>query len=453
MFHQEKDLDFKKKQYNIAMNYMRKISVASCLILLVVAFEFIPSCTGSPHSIFHQFETLRPNQIMVRKKRATAGSTSSVVTASFEAFQKRFEMLLTRGARVLHPHVKAELVDYTGAAKPFSFHSTKFYSGILKGQATHQVDASEAEGVWMIHIHAPDEFYAVEPMRFYDGNTKYSNMIVYKARDIKTQNETVKTPYCEDFVFEEPKVNPGNKQTRILNPVSVLTTMLKSKNKNKFRGSKFTTITENVLNFKMATTGKKKQHGHRTAKQTRQAWNKRSIDRKYDETAKDCDLVAVADYNLYKGIGSRSPASIVQTLVHIYSIVDKLYRATDFGGKFDGGYGLLLRGIIIHTNYTYSQTHYNSPNLKMSAKDVILALSRETKFFPYCLAHLTTQRDTGATIGLASRASPGEHWDNGICAGLNGFIARNVGTSTVIGPTKQIQPLRVKRIIIFSLFW
>ncbi|RUS78869.1 hypothetical protein EGW08_013374, partial [Elysia chlorotica] len=423
------------------------MSLVSCIILFVVTLYLIPHSRGSPHSIFHHFETLNPNQIILREKRAASGSRQPVLTGFFEAFNKRFNMLLTPGARILHPRVKAELVDSTGAAKPFNLHNNRFYSGFLVGQETHQVDASETEGVWMIHIHTPDEFYAVEPMSFYDGNAEHSNLIVYRSQDIKTHNETVKSPFCKDFAFKDLNKNPknhNNRQPEIFNLVNMVAATLRSK-KKKFRGPRYMrhAVKRNSKQFEQAFTEREKQQHRSGGKSARSVRTKIYTKHAQYDAPKECDLVAVAGYTLYKGIGMENPSRIVQTLVHVYSIVDKVFRSTDFGDGFGDGYGIVLRGMLIHTDYSNSPNHYNTADPFADAETILIAMSREAKFFPYCLAHLTTQQDMEDILGLASRASPTVSWDNGICAGINYHISRNVGISTVISPTKDIASLKM----------
>ena len=400
-----------------------------CLNLALFTIRSISLCTGSLHSTFHHFESLKPHQISVREKRSASGKET--VRASFWALQKRFNMMLTPGARVLHPRVEASLVDETGTVTPFSLLNNKFFSGTLDGHATHEVDASESDGVWMVHIHTPHEFYAVEPMRFYDSTANERDMIVYRARDIKLDNITTDHSFCKEVFFEEPPKNQRKEQA--------------AAPRAKTTGSKLKADMSNIHHFKDDSERTNKQHVSSFGKSKRQVSDKPWREEGYSLEATDCDVVAVADFNLFKGIGNRSPTSIVRTLVHVYSLVDKVFRETDFGDVFNGRkYGIVLRGMIIHTNYSHSATHYNSRNLTMSAHDVLVAMTAHTPFINYCLAHLTTQRNTGVIIGLAARASPGEYWDNGICAAVEDSFPRNVGTSTVVGPTGLIQPMKVK---------
>ncbi|GFS18810.1 disintegrin and metalloproteinase domain-containing protein [Elysia marginata] len=439
-----------KRVKNITMSGFCKnqatVHLGMVLALGILASIALDLCTGSPHSIFKHFETLKPHHILRREKRATSGVKGLDIIVHFLALQKHFKLLLTPGARVLHPSVEAKLVDSTGTVKPLSFEDNRFYFGTLNDQAIHEVVASETGGMWMIHIHTPGEFYGVEPMWFYDGNANHTDMIVYREQDIRINNTSSEVPFCKVISLKESFSNAVNKKTGLTNSNGILHQVVSSMYKKGLSTPRAPTITRTVKDFLKASYEEKKSLFNRTRKPKRR--NKR--EHGHRDAPTECELLAVADYSLYKGVGARNPSSIVQTLVHIYSLVDKIFRDTDFGKGFGRGYGIALRGILIHTNYSDPETltHYNSANLSMSAEDILRAMTREFRFFPYCVVHLTTQRDTGKTLGLASRASDEENWDNGICAGRHQYYTRNVGTSTVIGPTKMVQPLKSYSLIV-----
>ncbi|GFO11619.1 disintegrin and metalloproteinase domain-containing protein 17 [Plakobranchus ocellatus] len=369
----------------------------------------------------------------VREKRTASGINLGAVTISFHAFQKRFTLFLTPDMRVLHPDIKAELVDFMGTTRPYNIHHNKFYSGTIEGDETQEVDASENDGVWMISIHTPDEYYAVEPLRFYDGRAHFKDMIFYRAGDIKHDNHTNKKPFCEEFAFSNFSQNASEED--FMNP-TILNLLNGLQHIGKKKQPEITKLDAYEHNDEIQ--GFSKEDSASIVRDKR-SWRQKG----YGERASDCNILAVTDYNLFKGIGAENPASIVQSLVQVYSLADRIFRGTNFGGSFTEGYGIVLKGITIHTNYSDSMNHYNSPNMSMTPFDLLKSMKRLAMFTQYCLVHLTVQRQMGSMLGIAAVAQPNKLWMNGICAGISESDARNVGASTVVDWTGRIMPLKL----------
>ncbi|GFO11622.1 disintegrin and metalloproteinase domain-containing protein [Plakobranchus ocellatus] len=394
----------------------------ACLSMLCLnILDLVPCCVGNLHSRFKYFETLKPHHIRVRHKRAALGVNRNSFTATFYAFQRRFTMMLTRGIGVLHPEVNAELIDSTGKTTPYTILKGNFYSGTIEGDATQEVDASELDGVWMAHIHTPGEFYAVEPLRLYDNRAHHRTMIVYRERDIKTGNETQQAPFCQEVFFDKQSkiftnnFNSGNTPAR--KDWAILGR--KIKNTHRFTESKHTPpVNEQLENdhFKSRFRYKRKS----------------SKSKNFSKQAQNCDILAVVSYTLYKGIGEKNPSIIVQTLVHVYKLVNRIFRQTDFGRHVKSGYGILLRGIRIYTNYTASQDHFNSAGMDSDLSSILAAMTNDITFAHYCVAHTTVQYVSDGTLGLAATATfIGRQWYNGICASVKSASSRNVGVSNV----------------------
>ncbi|GFO11623.1 disintegrin and metalloproteinase domain-containing protein 17-like [Plakobranchus ocellatus] len=329
--------------------------------------------------------------------------------------------MLTPGIGVLHPEINAELIDSTGKTTPYTILKGNFYSGTIEGDATQEVDASELDGVWMAHIHTPGEFYAVEPLRLYDNRAHHRTMIVYRERDIKTGNETQKEPFCQEVFFDKPSKISTNNFNSGNTPARKHSAFLgrKSKNMHLYAESKDAPPGNEQLendHFKSRFRYKRKS----------------SNNKNHSKKAQDCDILAVVNYKMYKGIGTKNPSIIVQTLVHVYKLVDRVFRKTYFGWYAKTGYGILLRGVRIYTNYTALPGHFNSAGMSNDLLPILAAMTNDITFTRYCVAHMTVQDASGGTLGLAATAAAsGRGWYNGICARLRSDSSRNVGVSNV----------------------
>ncbi|GFR97807.1 ADAM 17-like protease [Elysia marginata] len=172
----------------------------------VCAFLHISSsfCLCSLHSTFHHFDVLSSGDISVKVVRsADQTSVHQTTRLSFTAFQTSFALALSPDSSVLHPNAKATVVDANGDTTSFEIDRSSFFSGTANGNPMFEADAAKVGSSWIIHIHTPQEFYAVEPLRFYDSKTNTSHMIAYRGRDIRADNRSHNQPFCQEVSLEQ----------------------------------------------------------------------------------------------------------------------------------------------------------------------------------------------------------------------------------------------------------
>ncbi|KAK3787719.1 hypothetical protein RRG08_019856 [Elysia crispata] len=466
----------------------------------VVCFIFLISnsiCVCSIHSTFHHFDILKSEDISVKVVRSASNTSEKLTRISFRVFQTRFSSVLTLDTRVLRPDARVTMVDGNGSSQSFDIDRGSFFSGTINGNRSYVVDAATFGSTWIIHVQTPKEFYAVEPLSFYDSKANPTHMIAYRGRDIKSANRSDQKPSCGNIFLAQLLNRSSQDAYRKIVPQTVGSRKhffaredrksqkgdtyrlpywgnVLSKNKrrshvhypfrfwrkpdnraqNQQKEPNLLNLQYNlgIQNTKIDAEHSKRKYASVLTSNSRRKRSVRSFTaaigytakkaRKFDESKRQrpvhCDILAIVDFSLFKGFGETSMSKIVVIMVHIYKIVDKIFRKTTFGGE-SSGYGIVLAGIRIHSEP--SLTSYNAVNKGISPYDLIMHMTRHKDFHAYCAVHLNVQRDFGATIGL-STVPIVIHYKDGICSEDLGF-AHNVLLSTVIDGTGYILSLRV----------
>ncbi|GFS20232.1 LOW QUALITY PROTEIN: disintegrin and metalloproteinase domain-containing protein 17 [Elysia marginata] len=414
----------------------------------------------------------------------------TLMALSFTAFQTSFALALSQDSSVLHPNAKATVVDANGNTTSFEIDRSSFFSGIANGNPMFEADAAKVGSSWIIHIHTPQEFYAVEPLTFYDSKANHSHMIAYRGRDIRADNRSHNQPFCQEVSLEETlnvstysRQNNNNRK-----PMVTQKQFLRSRKSNISYGRSVSTQKTNMpypaaymqkIEQKNARAKRRKgtldseshkfesimkilQHDRQkystqkgTSSFTMSSKRKRSLQplssksRHQNHRSKrfdtrrylrpvNCDVLSIVDFTLYQGLGAKSETSLIATLVQVYKIVDRVFRNTSFGSK-KPGYGIVLAGIQIHKEA--SKFGYNNGNRRQGPSETLGYMSYRAEFLEYCAAHLNVQRDFGMMLGIATVAAPNS-FREGICGTRLPAPAHNILLSTVVDVNGRTLPLK-----------
>ncbi|KAK0043036.1 ADAM 17-like protease [Biomphalaria pfeifferi] len=354
-------------------------------------------------SKFTQFEILKPDMIRLKVKRETGNVK---VKMSLFALGRKFVMSLYPGTSNLHSNFTVSLVDSHGVMTPHSTDLDLIYTGHLQGDDLSGVDMVNVENVWVGRIFTGETIFSIEPLSLHDARSHPHHMIFYDVRDLKVNHSESGSPFCREIFFDR----------------------------------------DGRLQFKNETS----RNSHHMESNHEHFPNK--FDEDYNEsnprvlrsllTLDSCDVLAVADYRSLMGLGQGSVQKLIGILINIYQSVDRIFNSTRFGNL--GPQHIVLKAVIIHSNYSVSEDktiHYNMQAEKRNAIEIVYSLTRHAYFRQFCLMHLTSQRNYGEMLGLASTAeSAGNVWNNGICAGHEDRSS-NVGLSTPMKMSGTLMPL------------
>ena len=481
---------------------MQELNKVALVNAIYIYFHISNSFSlGSVHSAFKQFDVLKPHDISVKATRSADKRSERVTRLSFKAFHTRFNLVLTPDSHILHPRAKATTVDGNGRETPVEIDRNSFFSGIANGNPSFVADVTSIEGIWIIHLHTPNEFYAVEPFRFYDGLANRKHMIVYRGQDIRAGNQTHGQPFCNGFSLYN-KMNFSFHQRKSIHSKhfssSPRSLLIKNNNfhsgtprnigmpnwregflKRKSKLQVYDTTTSqgrfdnniqvnqskelgtlHALNYFPFNDNIKGYRKHRKSKTkdiikakesskiSRYPPRRKRSESKMHYRHRHCDVLAIVHYTLYQGLGTKSDANIVATMVHLYKAVDRIYRSTSFG-NLEPGYGVRLVGILIHQ--APSVWGYNSGPVDKDAEKVINDMARERMFLQHCIAHLHVQKKMGHQLGLSPVANATGFLD-GICGSGDLGYSHNVLLTSVTDGQGNIFPMKVRPLGVYSYF-
>ncbi|KAK0043035.1 disintegrin and metalloproteinase domain-containing protein 17 [Biomphalaria pfeifferi] len=356
-------------------------------------------------SKFTQFEILKPDMIRLKVKRETGNVK---VKMSLFALGRKFVMSLYPGASNLHSNFTVSLVDSHGVMTPHSTDLDLIYTGHLQGDDLSGVDMVNVENVWVGRIFTGETIFSIEPLSLHDARSHPHHMIFYDVRDLTVNQSESASSFCREIFFDR----------------------------------------DGRLQFKNETS----RNSHHMESDRRDNYDKPKL-HKYNKesnsrfvrnilTLNSCEVLAVADYRALLGIGQGSVQKMVGILINIYQSVDRIFNSTEFANFVNQR--IVLKAVLVHTSFSYvypGSIHYNMEESFNDATKFVYSLADFPYFAQFCLMHLTSQRNYGEMLGLASTAeASGSEWNNGICSGRRG-VARNVGLSTPIRLTGEQMPI------------
>ncbi|BFZ14568.1 hypothetical protein BsWGS_17607 [Bradybaena similaris] len=409
------------------------------------------------HSKFKDFEELSPDNFTVLVKRhATSGQVYFKIVTFF-ALRKYFVLHLVPGSPVLREDFEVNMVDSNGRMTQVAIDQQIFYTGYLHGNRQHTVDALHKDGIWIAQIKGPDDEYSIEPLTHHEPDSSVTSMLIFRQRDIKSSillnssdDNPAFQPFCEELHFKQyliphlkrvKKHHPNNKN-------SLRETIPNETAKRKNEKNLDTSITNNIFTEHLNSEENSPKDALLKIQFTdNHSRSRRSQSVRQTRVQDTCEMLAVADFETYKGIGRRSIYWIVTILVFLYQTVDRLYRDTFFDTFTN--LGIVLVKVMVHTEYTPvepDKRHYNMASNIMNAISTLKAMANVSNFSNFCLVHLTTQRLFSGTLGVAATAD-GTKWSNGICAKVTNE-SRNIGLSTPITDTGYPMPLIMYSLVI-----
>ncbi|CAG5130178.1 unnamed protein product [Candidula unifasciata] len=383
------------------------------------------------HLKFKEFDELAPDNFTVVVKRDAVSRQVNRKIVTFFALRKYFVLHLVPGSPVLRKDFQAHMVDGDGRITPVHVDQQIFYTGYLNGNPQHSVDAVHTDDVWIAQIHSPDDVYSIEPLTHHVPDSPATLMLIFKQRDINSsifngyshENATLQ-PFCEEVEY----------------PLSdSLAVEQRNHRKNNTLG-KTNQYNQEVKYKKRATNGRETKNMYWDPFHSETHWSKdhRRRNTKRDTSAYDtCEMLVIANFDTFKGIGRSNIFRTVSILVYLYQSVDRIYRSTSFGSFTN--MGIAIARVTVHTDYTNAPYHYNMLDESMSAMDVLAAMTIVSNFSDYCLVHLTVQRNFREALGIATQART-FHWVSGICGRL-AVYPRNIGLSTPLNGRNVILPV------------
>lgn len=370
---------------------------------------------------------------------------------SFFALQRYFVLNLIPGSPVLSKNFQALAVDGEGKATSISVNTNNFYKGFLNGNPLHGVDAVYVDDLWLAQIYAHNnDVYSIEPLSHYDPAASRRSVLLFREKDMKKDvNEDVTsqlfceevqtdariqsltTPLVEDFNGDKKNSNKSEK---------------KNENDHEWTNNEDVPIKLSSRRETSLIRSERDFINNRYNSRISSLQKRSNISRIYDT----CDILAIADYETYKGIGKSSVSRVILVLIYIYQTADRIFRQTVFGDLTH--MGLMVTKLLVHTKYsTTSDKHYNMANNIMTGTETLISLTKVSEFSGFCLGHVTTQRNFGGTLGLAATAEIRlSGWYNGICARQTNQ-SRNIGLTTVINANNDLLPLLVSHIFLSAV--
>ncbi|CAG5115636.1 unnamed protein product [Candidula unifasciata] len=419
--------------------------VCSCLWIQSV----LTLADSNLHSKFKEFDELAPDNFTVVVKRNVVSGQVNMKIVTFSALRKYFVLHLVPGSPVLRKDFQAHMVDGDGRITPVHVDQQIFYTGYLNGNPQHSVDAVHTDDVWIAQIHSPDDVYSIEPLTHHVPDSPATLMLIFKQRDFNSsifngyshENATLQ-PFCEEVQYKQHPLSDSlavKQRSHIKN-----NTLTKSNpytrnitNSDSHVGHP---LTNSIYwdNFNSETYLSIDNQFKIQYKEYEDRW-RRSNTKRDTPVYDTCEMLVIADFETYRGMGRSNILRMISILVYLYQSVDRIYRDTIFDSFTN--LGIVIAGLIVHTEYTNISNHYNMPNNRMTIGNTLFSLFRVKNLTNYCLAHLTTQRNFAGTMGTATTGSPNARlWGNGICAGTVSD-ARNVGLSTPMFSENLVLPV------------
>lgn len=330
----------------------------------------------------------------------------------FNAFNRKFRLILNERRQILGDNFKAYSVDQTGRQKEIKYDADEFYEGNLIGAQRSDVTAHIEKKTGLItgSIYDDDEkeAYFLEPYANLFNKTEDDRMIIYRQKDIKDQhlNSELKNKLIQHFVDSKKEMLDYIKINETVNEANITNV----RPKRQLDGDNF--------------------------------WTESKL-----EPTK-CSLRLVADYTFVEEMGNRDATKTINFLVNLISEVDTIFKrtnwtSTDADSEPMIGYGFLVAEILIHeqpfsvydlTSHTNSK-HYNMLKDKWKVRDLLEVFSRTGTHKSFCLSHLFTHRTfENGILGLAYVSSPRQYSYGGICSQPyykdGGFLYLNTGLTT-----------------------
>ncbi|GAB1607561.1 ADAM 17-like protease [Argonauta hians] len=371
------------------------------LFIFVVVCSFT-AVVGNLASKLHYFETLKPQDVHVITKRSIdTNPDSHLKLVHLQGLGKQFNFYLHSTQRLLSSDFSASTVDSDGHETPVFINRNAFYEGALQDEEGSHVDAVWEGEDMLATITTPGETYTVEPSwRHLPGSSNHT-MIIYKGSDIKSlYNNT--GHHRRHFCGYQPGV-----------------TLTKEELDRSQRMKKFYQESEYNESHSLS-------HSYHHHRQRRSAALKNT-----------CEMLLVADYTYFKGIGESNSLKTANYLIHIMTKVDSIFRNTVWDEGSSGnlkGYGLKIKKVKIHSQYSNDESSYNK-NKKWTYKNLLDKFSSSTELQKYCLGHLFTyQKFQDGVLGLAYISSSRENTVGGICSPMyysgESFLTLNTGWSS-----------------------
>jgi disintegrin and metalloproteinase domain-containing protein 17 len=131
-----------------------------------------------------------------------------------------------------------------------------------------------------------------------------------------------------------------------------------------------------------------------------------------------CKMTLVADYRFFMGFGGGNKVATMNYMVSSITRIDRdIFQPTVFGNGYEG-MRLQVSQIIVHTDQTTDQNHYNHGKA-WDVSEKLEAFSYNVEWQKACLAHLFTKQDfADGVLGLAYVANPRQSAVGGICSPL-----------------------------------
>lgn len=413
------------------------------------------------HSKFKEFEELTPDNFTVLVKRDVMSGQVHFKIVTFFALRKYFVLHLVPGSPVLREDFEVNMVDGHGRMTRVPIDQQIFYTGYLHGNRQHSVDAVHTDGLWIAQIRGPDDEYSIEPRTHHEPDSSVTSMLIFRQRDIDSSSlqnlsddNAAFQPFCEELHFKHYPI-PYSKLLKKNHPnkKNSLSETIPNERANRKNKKNLDTNTGNNIFTEQFNSEEYLPKDFKIQYTDNHRRRRRSQSERQSRLQDTCEMLAVADFETYKGVGRRNIYRVVATLVYLYQVVDRLYRPTYFDTFTN--LGIVLVKVMVHTEYTPvgpDQIHYNMAYNRMNGMNTLVAMSQVTNFSYFCLVHLTTQRQFSGTLGVAATAEEtSDSWSNGICAMIQDQ-SRNIGLSTPVTANGHPMSLTVS-MILSSTFW
>ncbi|XP_071103682.1 ADAM 17-like protease [Haliotis cracherodii] len=347
-------------------------------IPMVVVYLCIKLVQGNIDSKLRYFETLKSVEVRSRVKRSADGQGAAYKEVWFSALGRNFYMVMKPDTRVLSNSFKSFTVNEDGHTEPFHINRNEFYTGHLTdGEGV--VDAHLEDSQWNIQVAMKDDVYSVEPSWRHLPPSDNHTLIAYRHSDIKW-----------DHAYPHLSNHSNKRQS-----------MCESIHPDIGDGEIDEESEENQTDSE--------DHG----RQKRQAWllNKNT-----------CNLILVADYLFYDGVGGGFKHRTANYLIGLIQRIDNIYRETLWNKeKGQIGFGFQIKEMRIHnkpTTVAKGEKHYNMKNPNQwDTRQLLNEFSSHVYFGRFCLAHLFTHQSfSGGVLGLAYIGSPRLGTVGGICS-------------------------------------
>ncbi|XP_041374950.1 ADAM 17-like protease [Gigantopelta aegis] len=332
-------------------------------------------------SKLYYYEMISPISIYTRSKRSideTADTELLTKEFAFSAFNRSFVCHMRTRTEIFAPGFNITVVEKHGEHTIAHIQEGNFYSGKVDGEESSEVHGYFEGSVFTGTVTVAKEIFVIEPAwRHFSADERHGmldgNMIVYRSSDMKL-----------DFSHKHQSGEKSASFCGADHDGHVIPTDHVELSLHQIRDSL-----------------------HRQKRQT--------------PNANTCQLVIVADYKFYEGMGNSDIYTTASYMAGIIERVDAIYRRTVWNSAGLTGLGFQIQQMIINkfpTVPTGGSVHYNmAPTTPWTPAALLEAFSTETYFNSFCLAHLFThQAFSGNVLGLAYIASKNTGAAGGICS-------------------------------------